>query len=128
MKIISSYGEKQRREEEFKVLVDVVFGVKTREELTLFLECFLSESEKAYLGQRLDLMRMLAKNFNYQQIRQKITPSNSTINHAQQCLDLGGDQLKKVILSYKYKAEKPKNPNAGIKPLVSTRYKGAKPI
>ncbi len=128
MKMISNYGDKKRREEEFKVLGDIIFGIKTREELTLFLECFLSESEKAYLGQRLDLMRMLAKNFNYQQIREKITPSNSTINNAKRCLDLGGDRLKRVILNYKFKAEKLVNPDAGIKPIVNPRYKGVKPI
>jgi uncharacterized protein YerC len=48
-------------------------------------------------------MRMLVKNFDYTEVKDKIGASNSTISHAQKCLDKGGAQLEKVILKYKFR-------------------------
>ena len=104
MKIVANINNKKLRTEQFNTLVDVLDLIKSREDLKIFLESFLSESEQAYLGQRLNIMRMLAKNFNYSQIKDKIHASGSTISNAQKCLDSGGRELLEIVLQYKFKS------------------------
>jgi Trp operon repressor len=55
MKIVANINNKKLRTEQFNTLVDVLDLIKSREDLKIFLESFLSESEQAYLGQRLNL-------------------------------------------------------------------------
>ena len=106
MKKISNYNDFELREEQFETLIDILDGCKTRSDLELFIQAFMTSSEKAYLGQRLNIIRMLAKGFSYLQIKEKISASNSTIRHASDCLERGGDVLKSIVLSYKFKKRK----------------------
>lgn len=103
MRKISNYSDELLRQEQFDVLIDTIDGTKSKNDLLLLLSCFLTESESAYLAQRLNIMRMLAKNFSYLQISEKISASPSTIATAKRCLEKGGEQLRSVILSYKYR-------------------------
>lgn len=102
MRIASNTHKPATRRNQFYMLVEIIYGMKNKKELSDFLECLLTSSELAYIGQRLDVIKMLAKNFNYIKIKNELNVSNSTIAHAQQCLDLGGDKLAKTILSCKF--------------------------
>lgn len=105
MKQVSSMSKIKIRNEQFEVLVDIFCLIKNRSEMKKFLQIFLSESESAYLSQRLDIMRMLAKKFNYRQIKEILRVPSPTITHANSCLEAGGKKVKKIILSYKYKGD-----------------------
>ncbi len=105
MKRIANINDEELRKEQFETLVDIINLIRTKEDLTLFLHSFLSESEQAYLGQRLNIMRMLAKNFNYLKIQELIGTSTGTITNAQKCLDSGGIKLMEIVLEYKFKHE-----------------------
>lgn len=124
MKKVSNIRDEKLREEQFETLIDVLHTIKNRDGLAVFMGSFLTDSEKAYLGQRLNIMRMLAKNFNYLKIKEILKANNGTISHSQKCLDKGGDQLKKIVLQYKYKPKVVKA-DRGAKPLASTHYPGS---
>jgi len=109
MKKISNFGDKELRKEQFQVLLDVLASMKSKADLKLFVKSFLTESEAAYLSQRLNIMRMLAKNFTYQQIIEKLGVPSNTISKAKLCLDQGEEALKKIVLEYKYKSARPKS-------------------
>lgn len=103
MKIAANINDEKLRKEQFKTLIEIVDTIKSKEDLEIFFESFLSESEKAYLGQRLNIMRMLVKNFSYLQIREKLNVSMNTITNAQKCLDKGGMELENIVSKYKFK-------------------------
>lgn len=126
MRKISNYKNKKLREDQFKVLFDVLWEAKNKEDFKLILEIFVTESETAYLGQRLNIMRMLIKNFTYQQIQDQLDVPSSTISSAKIRLDIGGERLKSILSSYKYKPQRkiggqPSNGNG----LVSPKTPGA---
>ena len=102
MRISSNIHKPVTRRNQFSMLVEIIYEMGNKKDLSNFLECLLTSSELSYIGQRLDVIKMLAKNFNYIKIKNELNVSNSTIAHAQQCLDLGGDKLIKTILSCKF--------------------------
>jgi uncharacterized protein YerC len=106
MRISASYGKEKIRMDQLNVLVKTLKEIKTEQDLKFFLETLISESEMVYIGQRLDIIRMLAKNFNYDHIKDEINVSSGTISHAQSCLDVGGDKFKKMVLTCKFKLDK----------------------
>jgi len=106
MRRISSYAHKEIQAEQFEVFIEIVEKIRSTGDLKIFFSNFLSKSEAAYIFQRIDLIRMLAKNFNYLEIRKKLKVGYSTITNAKRCLDSGGEELKKIILSYRYKPAK----------------------
>ena len=103
MRKISNHANEKLRKEQFDVLVEIIISIKSRGDLKLFLESFLTASEQAYLSQRLNILRMLAKSFHFMEIKQKINASNGTISNANKLLIDGGDIFKKILLQYKYK-------------------------
>lgn len=114
MKKISCYKNFELRNDQFEILIDILKSITKRNDLKKFLECFLSKSEIAYLGQRLDIMRMLAKDFSYQQIKDKINASANTISHAKDCLEIGGSDISNILTAYKYKKDPEKIPEKKI--------------
>ncbi len=103
MRKISSFNNEELRDKQYNVLVDVVFGTKNRKDLWLFLESFLTQSERAYLGQRLNIIRMLSKDKSYQEVKEELSPSTTAISNAQKCIDKGKELIKMVALEYKHK-------------------------
>ena len=106
MRRISNYSYKKIQTEQFEAFIEIIEKVRTEGDLRIFFSNFLSKSEAAYVCQRIDLMRMLAKNFSYFEIRKKLKVGYSTITNAKRCLDSGGEVLKNIILSYRYKPAK----------------------
>lgn len=127
MRQITNYHDKKLRDDQFGVLLDVLWQAKNKEDFKLILEIFITESEVAYLGQRLNIMRMLIKNFTYQQIQEKLDVPSSTISSAKIRLDLGDERLKSILSSYKYKPRKEHNlqPKDSGNGLVKSRVPGA---
>lgn len=103
MKQVSNMSKSKIREQQFEVMIDIFCLMKDRAEMKKFLQTFLSQSESAYLAQRLDIMRMLAKKFNYRQIKEILRVPSPTITHANSCLGAGGKRINKILLSYKFK-------------------------
>lgn len=125
MRKVANIKKDELRKEQFETLVDVFFVVKKIADLEIFLNCFLTDSEKAFLGQRLNIMRMLAKNFSYKQIEEKLGASAVTISNAQRCLDKGGDSLQSIVLQYKFKPKSKVKNDGEIAPFIKPHYPGS---
>ena len=95
MRIAANYNKELIRRNQLNMLVVTLRAINTEKDLILFMKSLITESEMAYIAQRLDIIRMLAKNFNYDHIKKEINVSSGTISHAQTCLDVGGDKFKK---------------------------------
>lgn len=103
MKPIVSYSDKPLREEQFGVFIDLLSLMESRDDIEFLIDSTIMESEKAYICQRLNILRMLAKSFSYSQISDKLGVPPSTISNANKILEFGGERLKKLLLGYKYK-------------------------
>jgi len=125
MRKISTCKDTKLQKEQFEVLVDVLFNVKNKEDMNLCLGSFLTRSERAVLSQRLNIMRMLSKHFSYQEIRELINTSPSTIATAQRCLEKGGVDLMNIFLSYKFNAKEIKNRSYERNGFVTARKPGS---
>ena len=128
MKMVSNYGDPELRTEQLNVFIDVINGLKSKEDLKIFVTSFFTESEKAYLGQRLNIMRMLSKYFTYSQIMNKLHVPNSTISHSSKLLERADEKFKDLVLSYKFKKSvivQNSSHNTDIKPFVKPHYPGA---
>jgi uncharacterized protein YerC len=69
---------------------------------------------------------MLAKNFNYSTIKEKIGASGTTITNAQKCLDSGGDRIIEIVLEYKFKPKLASQNGPGeLKPFIKPHYPGS---
>lgn len=125
MKKVANIKNEELRKEQLETLVAVLELIRNKDDLQTFIDCFLTDSEKAFLGQRLNIMRMLAKNFSYKKIEEKLHASTVTIANAHKCLEKGGELLKLSVLQYKFKPEEIKkevkaasNSQSFIKPHV----------
>ena len=125
MRQVSNYKKDKLRKEQLFVLIEVLEKIKNSGDMKLFLKTFLTDSELAYLGQRLNIMRMLAKNFSYIQISEKLNVPANTISNAKKYMDEGGEELKKVILSYKYKPRKVIQKKKDDVKMTKSHYPGA---
>ena len=125
MRKISTCKDIDLQKDQFNVLVDVLSNINSKEDMTLCLESFLTKSEKAVLSQRLNIMRMLSKHFSYQEIRELISASPSTVATAQRCLEEGGVELKNILLSYRYKSKEIESRNDESNGFVSPRNPGS---
>lgn len=130
MRKIINFADKELQKKQFDTLVEIFSRIKTKKEMRLFLSCLLSDSERAYLGQRLNIVRMLAKYFSYAQIKGKLGVPNSTIAFANKIFVGASADFKKIITSYKFKIEQPEpdqstESDTSSKPLIRPHYPGA---
>ena len=102
MRVVSNMKNKELLKDQFNVFCDLISGIRDKEDLELFFKNFLTESEIAYLSQRLNVMRMLSKNFTYFDIYQKIKVPKGTISKSRAALE-GDENFAKIISNYKYK-------------------------
>ncbi len=105
MRAVSNMKNKELIRDQFNVFCNLVFGIKDKKELEVFFDNFLTESELAYLSQRLNVMRMLSKNFSYFDIYQKIKVPKGTISKSRIALE-GDEKFAKTVSDYKYKEVK----------------------
>jgi TrpR-related protein YerC/YecD len=103
MRNVSNIGDAKLVIDQVDVLVEIVASIKNKADAKNFLENFLTESELLYLAQRMNIQRMLAKDFSYSQIREKIKAQNATITKSKEILDKANEQYLDILLKYKYK-------------------------
>lgn len=82
MRKIANYGDVERQNEQFGVLVKLFSESKDKEEMEAILQTLFTPSEKAAISQRLAILRMIHKGFKYYDIEEKLKVSSSTITKA----------------------------------------------
>lgn len=78
-------------------LMDVVAGLKTKEECLAFFSDICTIKELLDLGQRLEVALALDEGLNYQEISQKTGVSSATISRVNRCLMYGDGGYKMAI-------------------------------
>jgi uncharacterized protein YerC len=101
MRNVSSLRDKKLQAEQIEVFVALIDLTSKREDIELFLKSFLTKSEMAYFGQRLNIIRMLIKGFSYQKIQEMLRVRPGTIANAKKRLESGGDNFKKIVGKYR---------------------------
>jgi len=81
----------------FKSLYQVIADLKKPNEVEMFLEDVLSETERTVLAKRLGIAYYLSKNKSYEAIRQDLKVSSATIASVQKWLEKGGEGLQLAI-------------------------------
>lgn len=72
----------------FDVFLKTIVGLRTKKEVTKFLEEFLSPTEQIMLAKRLSIALLLEKNYDYRQIARILRVSTATV--------------ASVVLAYRY--------------------------
>ena len=104
MRNVSTIKKENLRNDQFFVFVKVLALIKNEKEAVVFINSFFTESEKAYFGQRLNIVRMIMKDFSYSQIIEILKTQSATIGNSKKCVDKGGNMFKKIVQRYKYKS------------------------
>jgi uncharacterized protein YerC len=81
----------------FRLFVDTISGINNKKKLEDFINDFFSPTERIMFAKRLALMMLLAKNHNYQNIRNILKISPPTIAKMSLKVKYGGKGLHPVI-------------------------------
>lgn len=81
----------------FEILLKTIADLHDAVDINSFLEDFLSPVEKIMLAKRLSIAVLLAKGYDYQQIRKILRVSPSTIGGVAISLKYAGTGYKKVV-------------------------------
>lgn len=103
MRKVSNYGDIKLRKEQTEVFASIIADINNKDDAKIFIASFFTESEKAFLGQRLNIMRMLVKSFTYLQIKQKLGVPTSTVTSSSKLLEVAKDKFRNLILSYRFR-------------------------
>lgn len=79
MRKVGNYKNEELSGEEYLVLVDFIGSARNLVEIEILLKIMLTESEIAVISQRLAILRMIAKNFTYNEIEEKLKVATNTI-------------------------------------------------
>jgi uncharacterized protein YerC len=79
MRKVGNYKNNELSGEEYLVLVDFLGSAKNLPEIETLLKILLTESELAVISQRLAILRMIAKNFTYNEIEENLKVATNTI-------------------------------------------------
>ena len=95
---VSKYPiSKEVEERVFEVLSEVISGLQLRSDINDFLEDFLSPVEKIMLAKRLSIAVLVAKGYDYAQIRKTLRVSPSTIAGVAISLKYAGKGYQRVV-------------------------------
>ena len=97
-------------------LCEAVLVLRNREECYQFFEDVCTISEMKAMAQRLEVARMLAAGYTYDEIVARTHASTATISRVKRCLDYGADGYKIVL------ARLPKEPAEPTEPSRSVRH------
>ena len=70
-------------------LMEVISGLKTKEDCRRFFEDICTIKELLDMAQRLDVAILLRQGVNYQSIAQQVNVSTATISRVSRCLNYG---------------------------------------
>ena len=79
MRKVGNFKDQELSDEQYFVLMDFIASTKDLVEAEALIKILLTESEIAVISQRLAILRMIAKNFTYSEIEEKIKASTNTI-------------------------------------------------
>lgn len=79
----------QLRSESLDRLMEVISGLKTKEDCYRFFEDICTVKELQDMAQRLDVAVLLRQGVNYQSIAQQVNVSTATISRVSRCLNYG---------------------------------------
>ncbi len=100
MRKSSNATNNQLRRDQFDLFTEVVLKMDTKRDLVLFFNGFLTESERAIVEQRLDIMRMLAAGKGYGDILQTLGVSTSTIIRAAKSLKRSNRKVRQALINW----------------------------
>jgi len=109
MRKVGNFKNEELSDEQYYVLVDFIASTKNVIEAEALVKILFTESEIAVIGQRLAILRMIAKDFTYSEIEEKIKASTNTIAKAvnskskEKLFEKYFDEMQK---HYRYKPEK----------------------
>lgn len=92
-----------------QLLIDSFFKVKTKKNLTNFVEDLFSQEETLDLAQRLKIAKLILEGKTYEEIAAEIPVSTSTISKIGQVIKFGKGGF--TLLQNTTKAQKVKNQN-----------------
>jgi len=105
MRKMSNSNNLDLQKDQFRVLVEVLDCAENKQETEAVLRSLLTESERAVISQRLDILRMLLKKFKYSEIIFKLKVAPATISKAFDIYLKNGSYNKSlniVLARYKY--------------------------
>jgi len=106
MRKIANHGDKKLQRAQYDMLLGLLVKIDKKKEVRIVLDELLTESEKAYLSQRLDVIRMLLMNSSYEEIKNEIGAQMSTISNTKKCIENGGADFRKALVVNKLKRKK----------------------
>jgi len=106
MRKVSTFKNSKLQKEQFRVLVGILSSIKTKEAFFSFLGILLTQSEKAVISQRLDILRLAHKGFKYSQIQERFNTTANTIARAVASYENSSpkdrDNFNQIIAGFKY--------------------------
>jgi len=81
----------------YKLLVEVLAGIRNTSDFTNFLDDFISPTEKTVLAKRLAIAVLIAKGNDYDRIRQVLRVTPSTIAKMSFHMQYGNGSIRKTI-------------------------------
>lgn len=109
MRKVGNFKNEELSDEQYYVLVDFIASAKDLIEAEALIKILLTDSEIAVIGQRLNILRMIAKDFTYSEIEEKIKASANTIANAVNSKSkekLLKKYFDEMLKRYRYKPEK----------------------
>ncbi len=82
MRKVSTFKNSKLQKEQFRVLAEILSSIKDKEKCLSFLNILLTQSEKVVISQRLDILRLVQKDFKYWQIQERFKTTANTIARA----------------------------------------------
>ena len=109
MRKVGNFRDQELSDEQYWVLVDFIASTKNLIEVEALVKILMTDSEIAVIGQRLAILRMIAKDFRYSEIEEKIKASTNTIakivgSHGKE--KLLGKYFDQMLKRYRYKPER----------------------
>lgn len=112
MRKVGNYKNNELSNEEYLVLVDFIGSAKNLVEVDSLLQVLLTESELAAISQRLAILRMITKNFTYNEIEEKLKVATNTIAKAVNSKSKNSSQeeiFDEILRRYRYNLQKISN-------------------
>lgn len=78
-------------------LFESILKIESLEEAYRFFDDLMTVNEIQSLAQRLEVARMLTKNYTYNQIESETGASTATISRVKRCLNYGNDGYKLAL-------------------------------
>ena len=96
-------------------LCEALLVLQDREECYQFFEDICTISEMKAMAQRLEVARMLAAGYTYDEIVARTHASTATISRVKRCLDYGADGYKIVLARLPKESADPTEPSRSVR-------------